>query len=101
MDSRRGTTLSNASSVVSIIFKFYVFHVTKKNQNKKEKLVELKVKGRNEDGEIVIEGTLNPKEHSFLVQYAISDLLGAGVQFNLNKEDLGDIRMKFPQEAVN
>lgn len=50
------------------------------------------VKGRDDDGNVLFEGKLNRAEVGFMLQYAINDLVHAGVQFNLQEEDQGDIR---------
>lgn len=59
------------------------------------------VKTRDEDGNIIFEGSLNRKEVGFLLQYSINDLMMAGVQFNLHEEDEGESRLKFPKEELN
>ena len=57
----------------------------------------LEVREKNEEtGDIEFAGTLNPKEVSFLVQYALNELVGKGVIFDLTSPDNGDIRLKVP-----
>jgi len=55
------------------------------------------VKAKDEEGNIVLEGKLNRREVSFLLQYAINDLMMAGVQFHLNAPDEDESRMEFPK----
>lgn len=47
--------------------------------------MKIKVVGKDEDGNIQIEGEINKREASFLLNYAINDLLSAGVQFYLDE----------------
>lgn len=71
--------------------------------------MKLRVKTLDEDGNIVIDGYINKREMSFLVNYAVNDLLNAGVQFNLDEPydaNLDDedaehqpLRMKFPNHG--
>lgn len=65
-------------------------------------MVEVKTKNE-ETGEILFEGTLNRKEVGFLLNYAINDLMHAGVQFHLDREQPeGDaeqeVRFEFPKD---
>ncbi len=57
--------------------------------------IQIEVKAKESDGTIIFEGKLNQKESSFLLGYAINDLLGAGVQFYLDQaaqdEDGNDV----------
>ena len=48
-------------------------------------MVEVKTKNE-ETGEIIFEGRLNRREVGFLLNYAINDLMHAGVQFHLDRE---------------
>lgn len=64
-------------------------------------MVVIDVKAKDEDGNVVIEGKLNKNEIGFLLQYAINDLVSAGVQFHLQEEqddedENPDVRFKFP-----
>lgn len=59
----------------------------------------IEVKTKDEEGNIIFEGTLNRKEVGFILQYGINDLIGHGVLFQLQEEDDEDdppLRMKFP-----
>jgi hypothetical protein len=57
----------------------------------------LEVREKNEEtGDIEFAGILNAKEVSFLVQYAINDLMGKGFLFDLKGADLGELRLKVP-----
>jgi hypothetical protein len=47
--------------------------------------MKIKVVGKDEDGNIQVEGMLNKREASFLLNYAVNDLLSAGVQFYLDE----------------
>jgi len=68
--------------------------------------MKLKVTGKDQDGNVLVEGQINKREASFLLNYACNDLLTAGVQFYLDEnydEALDDedvehqpLRMKFP-----
>ena len=68
--------------------------------------MKLRIKSFDEEGNIVVDGYINKREMSFLVNYAVNDLLSAGVQFNLDEpydSGLDDedaehqpLRMKFP-----
>jgi hypothetical protein len=53
----------------------------------------------------LFEGKLNSKEVSFLMQYAINDLVAAGVMFNLDEpdddEDNPNMRIKWPEGSLN
>ncbi len=71
--------------------------------------MKLRVKSFDEEGNIVIDGYINKREMSFLLNYACNDLLNAGVQFNLDEpydSGLDDedaehqpLRMKFPNHG--
>ena len=68
--------------------------------------MKFKVTGKDENGNIKVEGLVNKREASFLFNYSVNDLLSAGVQFYLDEnydealdaEDAEDqpLRMKFP-----
>jgi len=60
--------------------------------------VRLEVREKNELGEMETVGTLNPKEVSFLVQYAINDLMAKGCIFEINRQAENDetIRITLP-----
>jgi hypothetical protein len=58
------------------------------------------VKAKDEDNNILFEGKLNRNEVGFLLQYAINDLVAAGVQFNLDAEDAEEIRFTRPDGAT-
>ena len=61
----------------------------------------IEVKTKNEEtGEIVFEGNLNRREVGFLLNYAINDLVHAGVHFHLDREeqDEEEIRFQFPED---
>ena len=62
-------------------------------------------RAKDEEGNIIFEGKLNQREVSFLMEYAINDLLMAGVQFHLQEPDNEEgadgsaepaMRLKFP-----
>ena len=53
------------------------------------------IKAKDEDGNVKFEGEMNAKEASFLIQYAVNDLIMAGVQFHLEEPDTGESRIKF------
>jgi hypothetical protein len=58
--------------------------------------VKVTVKAKNEDGDIILEGVIAKEELSFLVQYAINDLMAVGMEFMLGEEDGdGDKQLKF------
>ena len=66
----------------------------------------IKVTTVDEDGGILFEGYLNKREASFLLYYAVNDLVQAGVQFNLDEPyppeldeedaEAQPLRLKFP-----
>ena len=68
--------------------------------------MKLKVTGKDPDGNVLVEGYINKREASFLLNYAVNDLLTAGVQFYLDEpydqalddEDANDqpLRIKTP-----
>jgi hypothetical protein len=68
--------------------------------------MKLKVTGKDENGNIILEGLVNKREATFLLNYACNDLLSAGVQFYLSEpydpalddEDAADqpLRIKTP-----
>lgn len=58
--------------------------------------MKLDVKAKDDEGNIVFEGKLDKGEVSFLIQYAINDLMAAGVQFRMEQdEDEEDTQLKF------
>lgn len=61
----------------------------------------LEVKAKTEEGDLIFEGKLNKREVGFLLQYAINDLVAAGVQFHLQQpdedEDNPALRFQFPK----
>lgn len=59
------------------------------------------VKAKDTEGNLLFEGTMNQKELSFCLQYAINDLMAYGVQFNLDQADEGTNRMTFPKPDLN
>lgn len=61
----------------------------------------LDVKAKDEDGNILFEGKLNRSEVGFLLQYSINDLMGAGVQFNLQAPDEEEVRFIFPKGQMD
>jgi len=63
--------------------------------------IAIEVIAKEEDGTIIFQGKLNKQESSFLLGYAINDLLAAGVQFHLEQPDEGESRLKFPASAMN
>jgi len=68
--------------------------------------MKFKVVGKDENGDIKVEGLVNKREASFLFNYSVNDLLSAGVQFYLDEpyeaalddedSDHQPLRMKFP-----
>ncbi len=68
--------------------------------------MKLKVIGKNENGDVIVEGLINKREATFLLNYSVNDLLSAGVQFYLDEsydpalddEDAADqpLRIKTP-----
>lgn len=52
--------------------------------------MQIEVKARNDDGEIILEGKLNRNEVSFLIGYAVNDLMHSGVLRNLAPQENGD-----------
>jgi hypothetical protein len=62
--------------------------------------MKLDVKAKDDDGNIVFEGKLDKAEISFLIQYAINDLMAAGVQFRMEQdEDEDDTQLKFDYDG--
>lgn len=58
--------------------------------------MKLDVKAKDDEGNIVFEGKLDKGEVSFLIQYAINDLMAAGVQFHMEQDEDGDdTQLKF------
>ncbi len=62
------------------------------------------IKTKDEDGNVLFEGKLNRNEVGFLIQYAVNDLIAAGVQFHLDQEEDEDeddddaqMRLEFPE----
>lgn len=45
----------------------------------------LAVKAKDDDDNIIFEGSLNKKEVAFLIQFAVNMLMADGVQFNLGE----------------
>ena len=67
--------------------------------------MQVDVKARDDEGNILLEGKLNRNEVSFLIGYAIRDLLHAGVLFNLQHQENGDdddapSRIELPKGAT-
>ena len=63
----------------------------------------LDIKAKDDEGNILFEGKLNKKEVGFLIQYAVNDLVAAGVHFNLqaqSTDEKGDEQMRFDYETV-
>ena len=68
--------------------------------------MKLRVVTRDEDGNVLVDGYINKRELSFLINYGVNDLMQAGVQFNLDEPydaalddeeaELQPLRMKFP-----
>lgn len=68
--------------------------------------MQIDVKARDEEGTVLLEGKLNRNEVSFLIGYAINDLMHQGVIFNLQEQDNGDdddapSRISIPKENLN
>lgn len=69
--------------------------------------MQIDVKARNSDGEVLLEGKLNRNEVSFLIGYAINDLMHQGVLFNLQQQqengddDDAPSRISVPKENLN
>jgi hypothetical protein len=62
--------------------------------------VKLNVKAKDDEGNIIFEGTLDKSEVSFLIQYSINDLMAAGVQFRMEQdEDEDDTQLKFDYDG--
>ena len=64
--------------------------------------MQISVKTCDEQGNVIFEGAINSQETGFLLQYAINDLLMAGVTFHLDKpsedeEGKEEMRMEFPK----
>ena len=69
--------------------------------------MKLNVRVKDDEGNLVVDGSLNRQEMSFLLNYAIADLLNAGVKFYLDKsydetadeeeDDESQIRFEFPE----
>lgn len=64
------------------------------------------VKAKTEDDEVIFEGKLNKNEVSFLLGFAINDLVAAGVQFYLDQEqdeddDDAPVRIGSPKDGLN
>jgi hypothetical protein len=60
----------------------------------------IQVKAKDEDNNIVLEGKLNQQELSFLLQFAINNLMAAGVEFCVGDEepeDEDEMRFNFPE----
>lgn len=52
--------------------------------------MQIDIKTKDSDGNLLFEGQLNRNEVTFLIGYAIQDLLHAGVMFNMTPQDNGD-----------
>lgn len=66
--------------------------------------MKMHVKAMDEDGGVALEGYLNKQELSFLVSYAVSELMADGVRFNLSMDepdDEDDARIEYPQGLAN
>jgi hypothetical protein len=68
--------------------------------------MQIDVKARDENGEVLLEGKLNRQEVGFLLGYAINDLMHSGVVFNLQKQENGDdydapSRIEIPKGTMN
>jgi len=69
--------------------------------------MQIEVRAKDEDGNLIFEGKLNKNETSFLIGYAINDLLHAGVMFNIDgDQENGDLdeapsRIEVPKEVLN
>lgn len=66
--------------------------------------MQIDVKAKDEEGNIIFEGKLNKREVGFLIQYAVNDLVAAGVQFHLDQpdeepEDDPQMRFEFPKTS--
>lgn len=61
------------------------------------------VKTKDDEGNILFEGTLNSREVGFLLQYSINDLMAAGVQFHLQEPDNDgeEVRIKWPKRELD
>lgn len=59
------------------------------------------IKAKDENGNVKFEGNMNAREASFLLQYAVNDLIMAGVQFHLDEPDEGVPRMRFPEGGTH
>lgn len=62
----------------------------------------LDVKFRDENGDIIVEGKLHNNELSYLVTFAVNNLMAAGVIFN-NEQGSDTVKMKWPvkKEEMN
>ena len=63
----------------------------------------LDIKAKDDEGNILFEGKLNKSEVGFLIQYAVNDLVSAGVHFNLQAQstnEQGEDQMRFDYETV-
>lgn len=61
------------------------------------------IKAKDDEGNILFEGKLNKSEVGFLIQYAVNDLIAAGVQFHLeadSTDEKGDEQLRFDYETV-
>jgi hypothetical protein len=71
--------------------------------------MKIDVKFRDEDGNVTLEGYLNRNEVSFLLQFAINELMAEGVRFNIandldedeEPDDDDEARLEFPKEELN
>jgi hypothetical protein len=63
--------------------------------------MEIDVTVKDEEQAVLFQGKLNRNEVGFLLQYAINDLIAAGVQFHLDAEGDDDaIRFTRPDGAT-
>ncbi len=72
--------------------------------------MKLRVKAHDEEGNVVVDGHFNRNEITFLLNYAVQDLLNAGVQYHLEEpydeeadeeDDDSLIRFEFPKQELN
>jgi hypothetical protein len=62
--------------------------------------MQIDVKAKNEEGEILFEGKLNKFEVGFLIQYAVNGLMSSGAIFELQRptERDDEVRIKFSEK---
>lgn len=69
--------------------------------------MKINVKFKDEDGNVTVEGFLNRNEVSFLLQYAINNLMADGVMFNItgdqdeDPDDDAPSRITYPEGTLN